>query len=573
MPKQQTSPHVGTIGSEPESENPSYVGSRFAAIVSQSGDVQRRLLVRDYAIVALCLGIVVFLSAKNHFIQDDGFITLRYVDHFLRGHGPVWYPGSDEFGYTNFLFMLLVTAVSFIGPDPVISANIVSYTAFFAAVIASYLIALRLTSGNRIVAAVTAMVIFTNFTVSSYASGLLETSLQLALVVSVYYATLRYLHAPESAQPLYWATAAGTLGLLTRLDTVLLIAPAFLFLFHGLWTATGRERRRMVAHMVVALACAAAILSAFLWFCFALYGQVLPNTFYVKAGENLRFGWLYLRAFMLEEFLVYPYLVVVLIFHWHRTKSPLPQRTRVNAFKLTLAATALLWMTYATYVGGFMGYRLMIPFIAIFFLLAFTGMGRKFGTAFAVQLAVIAMLTQGGQYFWYSRLEHSSGNQIMNPAGLDWHLTSPRTNYQIIGRRLNDLFYTGQESDVTIAVRAAGAMPYHSRLPTYDIHGLNTREVATGGQVWGNRPGHRKWATVDQLRTAGVNLIVSEGRCIAGLNTVPPANRFAEYARGRSTILIPLESQGCWIVTHYLQPHPDIEDRIASGEFVVLEAS
>ncbi len=72
-----------------------------------------------------------------------------------------------------------------------------------------------------------------------------------------------------------------------------------------------------------------------------------------------------------------------------------------------------------------------------------------------------------------------------------------------LGRQLGDL-------DPRIALTAVGAIPYYSRLDTVDVHGLNDREIARRGLLVASefrRPGHQRYATVEQLRSRGVHLV------------------------------------------------------------------
>ncbi len=116
-------------------------------------------------------------------------------------------------------------------------------------------------------------------------------------------------------------------------------------------------------------------------------------------------------------------------------------------------------------------------------------------------------------------------------------------------------------------------MPYYSRLPAYDMHGLNTRDVAMNGVVAGFRPGHEKWATNGQMAAAGVNLIVTEAMCLADPRDVQPPEQFSVHVRELPAVLIPLSTPGCWIVTYYLQPHPDIEDQIDRGMLTLIPSA
>lgn len=526
--------------------------------------------------LAAILSGVTYLAVENFFIQDDGFITLRYVDHFLRGHGPVWYPGSDEFGYTNFLFMLLVTLVSSTGLDPVVSASVVSYAGFYLSLIAAYLIVYRMTAGSVVAAGLSVAVIFSNFNVSSYASGLLDASLQLAFVLLTFLSILHYALRPHRIKYLYLASTAASLAMLTRLDSIVLIAPVYLFLFFRVWTADEGPRRLLARHTAFSLLIPAIVLAAFFSFCLAFYGTVLPNSFHAKADMNITIGLIYILFFALGASLIYIWLPLIIVIHRFRTRWQPPLVEEPGGFGGALTAAALLWTAYVCYVGGgFMGFRLMIPFIAIFFIRSFATMATRFGIRFLVPMAIAAMVTQIGPYVWNSDPAAANTAIVDTPARLDRNLTRPQANWQIFGRRLNALFFTGDPADVKIAVGAAGAIPYYARLPAFDIHGLNTREVAIHGEIVGVRAGHRKQATLHQMRRAGVHLIVDNltylcdriGRAV-GYDELPPT----PWQAGLPAILIPLPTDGCWMVAYYLDDHPDIDALIARGEVIQIEA-
>ena len=53
------------------------------------------------------------LYANRDFFHDDGYIGLRYVRHWLEGHGPRWNPGETPVeGYSNFLYLALVALLA-----------------------------------------------------------------------------------------------------------------------------------------------------------------------------------------------------------------------------------------------------------------------------------------------------------------------------------------------------------------------------------------------------------------------------------------------------------------------------
>jgi hypothetical protein len=51
----------------------------------------------------------------------------------------------------------------------------------------------------------------------------------------------------------------------------------------------------------------------------------------------------------------------------------------------------------------------------------------------------------------------------------------------------------------TVATSAAGAMPFYSGLPTFDLLGIASPEVIREGNVLFNRPGHTRTATGAQI--------------------------------------------------------------------------
>ncbi|NIV75186.1 MAG: hypothetical protein GWN37_10200, partial [Gammaproteobacteria bacterium] len=45
-----------------------------------------------------------FWLLANAWVADDVYITFRYCDNVLDGHGPVYNPGERSEGYTHFLW-------------------------------------------------------------------------------------------------------------------------------------------------------------------------------------------------------------------------------------------------------------------------------------------------------------------------------------------------------------------------------------------------------------------------------------------------------------------------------------
>ena len=58
-----------------------------------------------------------FAGWKLRWVCDDAFISFRYAENFANGKGLVYNEGEYVEGYTNFLWTLLLSIVSFVGGD------------------------------------------------------------------------------------------------------------------------------------------------------------------------------------------------------------------------------------------------------------------------------------------------------------------------------------------------------------------------------------------------------------------------------------------------------------------------
>ena len=66
----------------------------------------------------LGLVIIIFFFLNNlkdvRFIQDDAYTSFRYVKNFVEGNGLVFNPGERVEGYTNFLWVMILSLFYFL---------------------------------------------------------------------------------------------------------------------------------------------------------------------------------------------------------------------------------------------------------------------------------------------------------------------------------------------------------------------------------------------------------------------------------------------------------------------------
>src|ERR1700757_5119963 len=67
--------------------------------------------------LAAILGVLMFLQLRHFspFITDDAFISLRYSQRLLKGHGLTWNDLRPVEGYTNLLWVLACAALGSLG--------------------------------------------------------------------------------------------------------------------------------------------------------------------------------------------------------------------------------------------------------------------------------------------------------------------------------------------------------------------------------------------------------------------------------------------------------------------------
>ena len=443
-------------------------------------------LARTPASQPLLLALLTLLAWHNRFIQDDAFISFRYASHLAQGLGLVWNPEERIEGYTNFLWTVVMALPHRFGWDPVPFSQALGLGLFAGTLAITWRLVHRVL-GAEGPALLTVVLLGTNYTFSAYATGGLETQLQALLVTAAFLLALM-IRETESPSP----TRLGALSLvcsaalLTRLDSAIPVAFALApVLRHVARLAT---RHRVCA---LSLLFGPLVLVTGSWLVWKLtyYGDLLPNTFYLKAPAVgvLRRGLRFDYEFALGYALV-PIAVIALV----------KIRSLSAGVARPLLGFVLTWALYVTAVGGdFMEFRLMVPAMPVGWILAVRVISSVRLSGAALGLAVLMAV---GSLVHAATFRGAPGIESIGDLGQqveDWAQVG-----KVLAERFGD-------DDVMIAVTAAGAIPYYSRLRTVDMLGLSDRWVALHGAPLGHgTPGHRRVATHRYLHRRGVNLVV-----------------------------------------------------------------
>ena len=204
---------------------------------------------------------------------DDSFITFRYSLNIVEGKGFVYNEGERVLGTTTPLFTVLMAVISFVVGGQAFPwyALTVSAVADAATAVVLMLLIRKLT-GNRWAGALLGVLWAICGTSVTFAIGGMETSVNILWMVLA-----TYFYVED--RPLWVGIAVG-LGLLTRIDAALWIAPLGL---HQMWEAWRKGEGALIKRLPWRTWIAALlVITPWLLFSFAYFGTPVTRTFSAK---------------------------------------------------------------------------------------------------------------------------------------------------------------------------------------------------------------------------------------------------------------------------------------------------
>lgn len=447
-----------------------------------------------------------YFANQNKFLQDDAFITFRYSENFVKGLGIVFNPGEYLEGYTNFLWMLLVSLGISLGIPPEKFSIQLGLLCYLGSLSVWYRIAKSLFKSNEFYVICFLFLLGFNYSFSSYATGGLETSLITFLISIVSYITLRiYDQSKYSALSLILMSITLALLVLTRMDAGLVTVATGLFLLYNIRNQKS-ESIRFLALISIPFA---FIVGSWLLWKLSYYGSILPNTFNAKVGgknrDTLIAGLEYFQIF-LSIYSIGPFLILGILFAFYRSNF------KFYSFIGYIGSLVGLISLYILWVGGdFMEFRFIIPILPPIVLALFL----IFKEQAKADLLVASMLIVTSVSSFYFRLQDEffsgplvSFSGVETTRKLERHLKSPFENWSLIGKKFGEYF---GDSQVRIAVTAAGAIPFYSKLYTLDMLGLMDSNVQNPDKFLRNgnlKSGHKRFAKVGYLKEQKINLVI-----------------------------------------------------------------
>jgi arabinofuranosyltransferase len=223
---------------------------------------------------------------------DDAYISLRYAEHFVQGHGLVFNLDPSEApveGYTNFTWtMLLALGYALgIGGDAIETWSNAWGVGFHVGAVLLLAGTAWQTSGGRAWAPIAACC----YAAIHHAASLAPAGLETAMFVLLATAMLRFALYVKCAREAWLAGFVAVLAAMTRPDGGLLAVVLGAFVLHD------AIRRGALRLLVGYCAPFLLVFVPYLLWRHGYYGYWVPNTFYAKSahdpypGQGLTYLW------------------------------------------------------------------------------------------------------------------------------------------------------------------------------------------------------------------------------------------------------------------------------------------
>ena len=286
------------------------------------------------------------LAFSRVWVADDAYITFRHVNQFLAGNGLTFNTIERVEGFTHPLWALLLCLFGSLGAP--ISGTAVIMDLLCAAALLIGVVQSERDKGPLAMAILVSCSGFIDFSTSG-----LETPMTM-LCVYVAYRTPRVLESP-----LRCGAALGLAYLCHPDVAVLALGPVLLAVLEV--REGGGAKRRVLAIFIASLAAAPVSWHIFrFWY----YGDLLPNTYYAKSGGAY---WSQGFAYIVDFATYAPLAAAGLVLLFGLAVRDLSGQKGLERFRRPAAALAiLLHMAAIARVGGdFMGFRLLLPDLAV----------------------------------------------------------------------------------------------------------------------------------------------------------------------------------------------------------------
>jgi len=292
---------------------------------------------------------------------DDAMISMRYAWNFSHGNGLVWNPGERVEGYTNFLMTLIMSAVTFLfnEKNAVLTIQVFGILTVIAVVWQARKL-YQLVAGNDsnpLLFVLFPIIILLYYPLSYWSLMGMETGLVTFFILLSLNAAIQF-EEKNHVSPLIFSALFASLSYLTRPDAGMITLPIILFIL-SCKTSRGQRFLNAVKFGLIFL----ILPIAHIVFRYQYYGELLPNTYFLKltgllTANRLKSGLIF----------IYPFLTSMLPLWIFASLNTVLNFTRR---KLMLFTTAVLYVFYQVWVGGdaWSYWRMVTPIVPLIIIL------------------------------------------------------------------------------------------------------------------------------------------------------------------------------------------------------------
>ena len=285
-----------------------------------------------------------FLAYHFNFVQDDAYISYRYVANYLNGDGLVYNIGERVEGFTNFAWVVWLLLFGSLGFDYILLSQVIGFAFGLGIIFLTYLITIEvLGEKNKLLSLLPSYLVGLNMSLAYWAPAGLETA---AFAFFVMFSLLCFIRRS------YWLIFGLLMAVWIRPEGGL---AALLLLFIESIMNKGIPKYSLTCGIT------AFVLSLpFIGFKLFYYGSILPNPFYAKTGigiAQLSSGLEYAVRYLYHYGFFGIGLLLPLIFYKKLTSSV-----------KTIWFFTILYFLYIILVGGdvLKVHRFFIPLLGTF---------------------------------------------------------------------------------------------------------------------------------------------------------------------------------------------------------------
>ena len=460
-------------------------------------------LINKFLFLFLFLPVCFIYLAKvgeSSFIQDDAFTSLRYVKNFLNGDGLVFNYGERVEGYTNFLWVMLLSAITYatqlISRVPVIAhalnlnplldlntflpslAQFLSNAFGITALLITYILSRRLI-GKKYNPVLTELFSFIPAATLLYSTNFVYWSvsgMETSLFVSLTLLSIYYFLDPDPGRR-KWFLVVSILNTFLRPEGMIFffLLLCFEYLENFINHKENKPWKRIIKSIDKKLVQAIIIYSipvaAYICFRLVYYGYPFPNTFYAKTEFTIQFlkrgsGYFFdfLKAYLLYGIILLPVILQLL-------------RGKLKREEILLIFFSASWCLIVILLGGDILpiHRFFIPVLPLIYLVALISLLNLIDELKAKHSQVIAyiILIIFSLALAFNGYERNKGEMMEKRA----YETGLVTKMKIYADYLNKVEKKNSRK-VRVAMSTIGAFSFYSGLPVIDLVGLTDEYIA-----------------------------------------------------------------------------------------------